>query len=172
MYDPLDGLPTFSGASLLLPGPPTPPTPLMPLTPTMLNMPDTPLTHAPMPVHAYMQSLFDTYFHSAGNGNGSVVCNNTAAPARASSTFDGLLCISPMPVPTPVLEPALKPATVPATKPMYVDAKSHSPYAHHRHLIETAFSHGRRWGVWHPRIRGNLGTQTQMQVQKLMETES
>ncbi|KAI0302913.1 hypothetical protein B0F90DRAFT_1713517, partial [Multifurca ochricompacta] len=124
MYDPSDGLLTFSGASLLPSEPPTPPTPLMPPTPTTLDMPDTPMTHAPMPYTpvpstlADMQSLFDAYFRSASNGNGSAIYNNTAAPARASSTFDGLLCISPMPIPAPAPEPAPKPAIVPATKPM------------------------------------------------------
>ncbi|KAI0306938.1 hypothetical protein B0F90DRAFT_1683661, partial [Multifurca ochricompacta] len=77
MYDPSDGLLTFSGASLLPSEPPTPQTPLMSLTPTMLNMPDTPTTHAPMPYTPVpstltdMQSLFDAYFCSTDNRNGS-----------------------------------------------------------------------------------------------------
>jgi hypothetical protein len=91
MYDPADGLLTFSGASLLPSEPPTPPTPH---TPT-LDTPDTPTTFVPMPrtpapsTLADMQSLLDAYFRSAG------ATANHALPARASSTFDGLLCVAP-----------------------------------------------------------------------------
>jgi hypothetical protein len=98
MYDPSDGLLTFSGASLLPEERPTPPTPT---TPT----PDTPKAHAhmrvPMPMPctpapstlADMQSLLDVYFRST-NTSGA-----PPAPARASSTFDfdGLICVVPAP---------------------------------------------------------------------------
>jgi hypothetical protein len=91
MYDPAEGLLTFSGASLLPSEPSTPPTPH---TPT-LDTPDTPTTFVPMPrtpapsTLADMQSLLDAYFRSAGT------TGNHALPARASSTFDGLLCVAP-----------------------------------------------------------------------------
>ena len=96
MYDPSDGLLTFSGASLLPSEPPTPPTPT---TPT----PDTPRAHAhmrlPMPMPctpasstlADMQSLLDMYFRTTTTSGAA------PAPARASSTFDfdGLICVVP-----------------------------------------------------------------------------
>jgi len=94
MYDPAEGLLTFSGASLLPSEPPTPPTPHTPHTPA-LDTPDTPTTFGPMPrtpapsTLADMQSLLDAYFRSAGTPG------NHALPARASSTFDGLLCVAP-----------------------------------------------------------------------------
>lgn len=90
MYDPAEGLLTFSGASLLPSEPPTPPTPA-------LDTPDTPTTFGPMPrtpapsTLADMQSLLDAYFRSTSTPG------NHALPARASSTFDGLLCIAPEP---------------------------------------------------------------------------
>ena len=95
MYDPADGLLTFSGASLLPSEPPTPPTPHTPSS--SLDTPDTPTTTAfsPMPCTpapstlADMQSLLDAYFRSAA---ATVACNNHVMPARASSTFDGLRC--------------------------------------------------------------------------------
>ncbi|KAI0275648.1 hypothetical protein BGY98DRAFT_1098701 [Russula aff. rugulosa BPL654] len=95
MYDPADGLLTFSGASLLPSEPPTPPTLHMPSS--SLDAPDTPTTTAfsPMPCTpapstlADMQSLLDAYFRSAA---ATVACNNHVMPARASSTFDGLRC--------------------------------------------------------------------------------
>jgi hypothetical protein len=96
MYDPAEGLLTFSGASLLPSEPPTPPTPPTPQTPA-LDTPGTPTTFGPMPrtpapsTLADMQSLLDAYFRSAGTPG------NYALPARASSTFDGLLCIAPEP---------------------------------------------------------------------------
>ncbi|KAH9955822.1 hypothetical protein BC827DRAFT_825252 [Russula dissimulans] len=89
MYDPADGLLTFSGASLLPSEPPTPPTPHTP----SLDTPVTPTTFGPMPrtpapsTLADMQSLLDAYFRTA-TANG-----NHILPARASSTFDGLLCV-------------------------------------------------------------------------------
>ncbi|KAN0136246.1 hypothetical protein V8E53_006106 [Lactarius tabidus] len=109
MFDPSDGLLTFSGASLLPSEPPTPPTPTTP----MLDTPDTPKArprmqtprpahiHLPMPCTpapstlADMQSLLDVYFRSTA-------CTNASAPqpARASSTFDGLFCVVP-PSPAP-----------------------------------------------------------------------
>ncbi|KAH9166578.1 hypothetical protein EDB89DRAFT_212065 [Lactarius sanguifluus] len=105
MYDPSDGLLTFSGASLLPSEPPTPPTPTTP-TLDMLDTPDTPKAHArmqiPMPMPctpapstlADMQSLLDVYFRSTSG------TTSAAAPARASSTFDGLVCVaSPDPMP-------------------------------------------------------------------------
>lgn len=95
VYDPKDGLLTFSGASLLPSEPPTPPTPNTPSSP--LDTPDTPATTAfsPMPCTpapstlADMQSLLDAYFRSAAP---TATSNNNAVPARASSTFDGLRC--------------------------------------------------------------------------------
>ena len=97
MYDPAEGLLTFSGASLLPSEPPTPHTPDTPDTPDTpgLDTPDTPTAFVPMPrtpapsTLADMQSLLDAYFRSAGT------TGNHALPARASSTFDGLLCIAP-----------------------------------------------------------------------------
>jgi len=89
MYDPADGLLTFSGASLLPSEPPTPPTPM-----SALDTPDTPTTYGPMPrtpapsTLADMQSLLDAYFRSAATTGGNL------APARASSTFEGLLCVA------------------------------------------------------------------------------
>ena len=94
MYDPAEGLLTFSGASLLPSEPPTPPTPDTPDTPG-LDTPDTPTAFVPMPrtpapsTLAGMQSLLDAYFRSAGT------TGNHALPARASSTFDGLLYVAP-----------------------------------------------------------------------------
>jgi hypothetical protein len=96
MYDPAEGLLTFSGASLLPSEPPTPPTPQTP-TLDMLDTPDTPTTHAPMPrtpapsTLADMQSLLDAYFRSTGT------TASAGIPARASSTFEGLLCVTPEP---------------------------------------------------------------------------
>ena len=109
MFDPSDGLLTFSGASLLPSGPPTPPTPTTP----MVETPGTPKARAymptPQPVHLHlpqpctpapstladMQSLLDVYFRST-------TCTTSSAPppARASSTFDGLFCVVP-PDPAP-----------------------------------------------------------------------
>jgi hypothetical protein len=91
MYDPAEGLLTFSGASLLPSEPPTPPTPHT----LELDTPETPTTHAPMPCTPApstlgdMQSLLDAYFRSAGT------TVNAGVPSRASSTFDGLLCATP-----------------------------------------------------------------------------
>ncbi|KAH9983437.1 hypothetical protein BJV74DRAFT_620127 [Russula compacta] len=91
MYDPSDELITFSGASLLPSEPPTPPTPYSPV----FDAPDTPITCGPMPCTpapstlADMQSLLDAYFRSAAP------TGNNIPPARASSTFDGLLCVPP-----------------------------------------------------------------------------
>ena len=95
MYDPADGLLTFSGAELLPSEPPTPPTPYTPSSSP--NTPDTPATTAfsPMPCTpapstlADMQSLLDAYFRSAAANTAG---NNHVLPARASSTFDGLRC--------------------------------------------------------------------------------
>ncbi|KAN0119034.1 hypothetical protein V8E52_004481, partial [Russula decolorans] len=95
MYDPADGLLTFSGAELLPSEPPTPPTPHTPSS--SLDTPDTPTTTAfsPMPCTpapstlADMQSLLDAYFRSAAT---TAAGNNHVMPARASSTFDGLWC--------------------------------------------------------------------------------
>lgn len=94
MFDPSDGLLTFSGASLLPSEPPTPPTPTTP----MLDTPDTPKArarmHVPMPCTpapstlADMQSLLDVYFRSTSGAT------SAHAPARASSTFDGLICVA------------------------------------------------------------------------------
>ncbi|KAI9462753.1 hypothetical protein F5148DRAFT_211408 [Russula earlei] len=89
MYDPAEGLLTFSGASLLPSEPPTPPTPQTPA----LDTPVTPTTYGPMPCTpapstlADMQSLLDAYFRSAA------AAGNNIIPARASSTFDGLFCV-------------------------------------------------------------------------------
>ena len=99
MYDPADGLLTFSGASLLPSEPPTPPTLH---TPSLPDAPDTPATTAfsPMPCTpapstlADMQSLLDAYFRSAAT---TAAGNNHVMPARASSTFDGLRCGSILP---------------------------------------------------------------------------
>ena len=95
MYDPADGLLTFSGASLLPSEPPTPPTPHTPSS--LFDTPDTPSTTAfsampctPAPsTLADMQSLLDAYFRS---GAPTAAGNNHVIPARASSTFDGLRC--------------------------------------------------------------------------------
>ncbi|KAI0246343.1 hypothetical protein BJV78DRAFT_1286499 [Lactifluus subvellereus] len=93
MFDPAEGLLTFSGASLLPSEPPTPHTPGLDTPDT----PDTPTTDAPMPCTpapstlADMQSLLDAYFRSTGT------TVNAAVPARASSTFDGLVCVTPEP---------------------------------------------------------------------------
>jgi hypothetical protein len=94
MYNPAEGLLTFSGASLLPSKPPTPPTPHTPSS--ALDTPDMPTTTAfgPMPrmptpsTLADMQSLLDTYFRSASTATG----NNNAIPARTSSTFDSHRC--------------------------------------------------------------------------------
>ncbi|KAH8977437.1 hypothetical protein EDB86DRAFT_2837855 [Lactarius hatsudake] len=112
MYDPSDGLLTFSGASLLPSEPPTPPTPTTPTLDMLdtLDTPDTPKAHArmqiPMPMPctpapstlADMQSLLDVYFRSTSG------TTSAAAPARASSTFDGLVCVA-SPDPTPEYPP-------------------------------------------------------------------
>jgi hypothetical protein len=96
MYDPAEGLLTFSGASLLPSEPSTPSTPQTPTT-DMFDTPETPTTHAPMPCTpapstlADMQSLLDAYFRSTGT------TTNVGVPARASSTFDGLRCVTPEP---------------------------------------------------------------------------
>ena len=95
MYDPADGLLTFSGAELLPSEPPTPPTPHT--LSSSLDTSDTPTTTAfsPMPCTpapstlADMQSLLDAYFRSAA---ATAAGNNHVMPARASSTFDGLRC--------------------------------------------------------------------------------
>ncbi|KAH8981272.1 hypothetical protein EDB86DRAFT_3087201 [Lactarius hatsudake] len=112
MYDPSDGLLTFSGASLLPSEPPTPPTPTTPTLDMLdtLDTPDTPKAHArmeiPMPMPctpapstlADMQSLLDVYFRSTSG------TTSAPAPARASSTFDGLVCVA-SPDPTPEYPP-------------------------------------------------------------------
>ena len=94
MYDPAEGLLTFSGAELLPSEPPTPPTLHTPSS--ALDTLDTPTTPAfsmprtPAPsTLADMQSLLDAYFRSATS---TAPGNNNAIPARASSTFDGLRC--------------------------------------------------------------------------------
>src|SRR5260370_17119611 len=87
MYDPADGLLTFSGAELLPSEPPTPPTPHTPSSSP--DTPDTPTTTAfsPMPCTpapstlADMQRLLDAYFRSASPPP---AANNSVAPALAS----------------------------------------------------------------------------------------
>ena len=95
MYDPAEGLLTFSGAELLPSEPPTPPTPHTPSSlPDTLDTPTTtafspmPCTPAPSTL-ADMQSLLDAYFRTAA---ATATGSNHAMPARASSTFDGLRC--------------------------------------------------------------------------------
>ncbi|KAI0259064.1 hypothetical protein BC834DRAFT_1019874 [Gloeopeniophorella convolvens] len=83
LYDPAEGLLTFSGASLLPPETPAT-SPDTPDTPTARRRRpfSAPRTPAPSTL-ADMQSLLDAYFRAGGPA-----CSG--GPARASSTFDGL----------------------------------------------------------------------------------
>ncbi|KAH9023036.1 hypothetical protein EDB83DRAFT_2320215 [Lactarius deliciosus] len=157
MYDPSDGLLTFSGASLLPSEPPTPPTPTTPTLDMLdtLDTPDTPKAHArmqiPMPMPctpapstlADMQSLLDVYFRSTSG------TTSAAAPARASSTFDGLIYITHLRL--------RRPAPAPGAISPSLSARRRLPTA-------TACSRGRGSGAWPPMTRASPGTSTRAPI--------
>jgi hypothetical protein len=140
MYNPTEGLLTFSGTLLLPSCPPTPPIPHMPA----LDMLETLTTHALMPctpapsMLVDMQSLLNAYLHLA----------YLHVHLRCSMAS----CVLP-----PYCE----------LWRLGAGARSHSPCTHHHRRTGTVSLHGHGLGVWHQMIctsHTSPGTQRGMEM--------